>query len=353
VIEDVVMSNDLGTWSTALAIGGGVVLVAWPLRGLVRRRCRALQERSPRSVATGLFELLAHTRWWFFVALGLLAARTVLELPEPAATWYARVVAALVLLQFGVWGGVLVREGVERRFDADSDPSRRTGATVVKLMGLLVVWVLVVLSILANVGVDVTALVAGLGVGGIAIALALQNVLGDLFASVSILLDKPFVVGDFIVVGDVSGTVEAIGLKTTRVRSIGGEQVVIANNDLLQSRVRNFKRMHERRIVFKLGVTYDTPPAKIERIPVMLREILSGLEGVRFDRAHFSGFGDSSLDFEVVYFVDVPEYDAYMDRQQAINLAILRQFTQEKIEFAFPTRTIVGPGLDARLRRSA
>lgn len=353
LLENEYLGNDLGVWATALGIAMGVVLVAWPLRGLVRRRCRALLERHPRSWATGLFEVLAYTRWWFFVAMGLLAARAVLDLPDAASLWYGRVIVALVLLQVGVWGGVLVREGVERRFDAEADPSRRTGATVVKLMGLLVVWALVLLSILANVGVDVTALVAGLGVGGIAVALALQNVLGDLFASVSILLDKPFVVGDFISVGDFQGTVEAIGLKTTRVRSLGGEEIVFANNDLLTSRVRNFKRMQERRIVLSFGVTYDTPVAKVERIPGMVRQIVEPLEGVRLDRAHFSGFGESSLDFEVVYFVDVPDFQVYMDRQEAINLALLRRFTQEKIDFAFPTRTIVAPGLEQRWLESA
>jgi small-conductance mechanosensitive channel len=347
------LGNDLGVWATAAAIVGGVVLLAWPLRGLVRRRCRALHERHPRSLASGLWELLADTRWWFFVAMGLLAARAVLELPESASVWYGRVLVALVLLQVGVWAGVLVRKGVERRFDAEKDPSRRTGATVVKLMGLLVVWVLVLLSILANVGVDVTALVAGLGVGGIAVALALQNVLGDLFASVSILLDKPFVVGDFIGVGDFVGNVQAIGLKTTRVRSLGGEEIVFANNDLLQSRLRNFKRMQERRIVFQFGVTYDTPVPKLERIPQMVREIVHPLEGVRLDRAHLAKFGDSSLDFEVVYFVEVPDYNTYMDHQEAINLGLLRRFTQEKIEFAFPTRTILAPGLEERWRKSA
>lgn len=346
------LGNDLGTLAIAAAVVAGVALVAWPLRMLVRRRCRTLLERHPHALTTSLFEVLADTRWWFFIALGALGARPLLDLPDDVSIWYGRLVVAFVLLQVGVWGGVLVREGVERRFDAEADPSRRTGATVIKLMGLLVVWALVILSILANVGVDVTALVAGLGVGGIAVALALQNVLGDLFASVSILLDKPFVVGDFIGVGDFVGTVQAIGLKTTRVRSLGGEEIVFANNDLLTSRLRNYRRMQERRIVFKFGVTYDTPAAKLERIPSMVREIIEPLEGLRLDRAHFQGFGASSLEYEVVYFVEVPDYDTYMDRQQSINLAMVRRFAQEKIEFALPTRTILAPGLEARWRKT-
>ena len=198
----------------------------------------------------------------------------------------------------------------------------------------------VLLLALDNLGVDITALVAGLGVGGIAVALAVQNILGDLFASLSIVLDKPFEVGDFIVVGEFLGTVENVGLKTTRVRSLGGEQLVFANSDLLGARVRNYKRMQERRILFRFGVLYQTPPDQLEQIPVMVREIIEALPEVRFDRAHFFTFGDSSYDFEVVYWMQTPEYNRYMDTQQAINLALVRRFAEADIDFAYPTRTL-------------
>ena len=181
---------------------------------------------------------------------------------------------------------------------------------------------------------------AGLGIGGVAIALATQSILGDLFASLSIVLDRPFVVGDFIVVGDLMGTVEHVGLKTTRVRSLSGEQLVFSNADLLGSRIRNFKRMAERRIVFAVGVTYQTPAAKLDQIAGVLREIATAAPGVRFDRAHLRSFDDSAITFEVVYYVLDPDYNRYMDTQQRINLAIFRQFEAEGIEFAYPTRTV-------------
>ena len=199
---------------------------------------------------------------------------------------------------------------------------------------------MILLLILENVGVDVTALIAGLGVGGIAVALAAQNILGDLFSSMSIVLDKPFVLGDFIIVGDMMGTVEKIGLKTTRVRSLSGEQLIFSNSDLLGSRIRNFKRMQERRIVFSIGVAYDTPAEKLTAIPGMLRAAVEAQEPVRFDRAHFAKFGDSALIYEVVYFVLKPDYNLSMDIQQAINLRLFREFADRQIEFAFPTQTL-------------
>jgi small-conductance mechanosensitive channel len=188
--------------------------------------------------------------------------------------------------------------------------------------------------------VNVTALVTGLGIGGVAIALAVQNVLSDVFAALAIVFDKPFDVGDAIAVDQVQGTVEHIGLKTTRIRSLSGEQIVISNNELLKNRIRNYKRMFERRVVFLLDVTYDTPPDTIGRIPAMVREIVNAQQPVRFDRSHFSGFTESALRVETVYFVLDPDYNRYLDIQQRINLELLRRFAAEGIRFAFPTRAI-------------
>jgi len=181
---------------------------------------------------------------------------------------------------------------------------------------------------------------ASLGIGGIAVALAMQNILGDLFASLSIAIDKPFVIGDFIVLGEEMGTVEQVGLKTTRIRSLGGEQIILSNNDLLQSRIRNYKRLQERRAVFAIGVTYDTPADKLERIPELIRQAIEAQADARFDRAHFKSFGASSLDFEAVFYVLKPDYNVFMNVQQAINLQLVRSFAGQGIEFAFPTQTL-------------
>jgi small-conductance mechanosensitive channel len=203
------------------------------------------------------------------------------------------------------------------------------------------VWTIILVAVLDNLGFDVTTLVTGLGIGGIAIALAVQNILGDIFAALAIVLDKPFVVGDFIVVDDFAGTVEQIGLKTTRLRSLSGEQIIFANAELLKGRIRNYKRLYERRNVFAIDVTYDSPTDVVARIPGMLREIVEAQRPVRFDRSHFSAYTDSALRFETVYFVLDPDYNKHMDIQQAIFLAVLERFRQEGIDFAFPTRVIV------------
>jgi len=167
-----------------------------------------------------------------------------------------------------------------------------------------------------------------------------QNVLGDLFASLSIVLDKPFAVGDFLIIDEHMGAVEHVGLKTTRIRSLSGEQLVFSNSDLLKSRIRNYGRMFERRVVFKFAVTYQTPRDKLKIIPQIVRESILELDKVRFDRAHFQAYGASSLDFEIVYYVLAPDYNLYMDIQQAINLRIHERFEQEGIDFAYPTQTV-------------
>ncbi len=196
------------------------------------------------------------------------------------------------------------------------------------------------LSILANLGVDITAMIASLGVGGIAIALAVQTLLSDIFASLSIGVDKPFEIGDFVVFGEVAGNIEHIGLKTTRIRALSGEQVVVSNADLLRQIVHNYKRMNTRRIVFKFGITYDTPTEKVKEVAELVKRIIEGIEVAKFDRAHFLGFDDSQLTFEVVYIMQVSDYNKYMDTQQEINLALLQGIRDMDVQFAFPTRSI-------------
>jgi small-conductance mechanosensitive channel len=202
------------------------------------------------------------------------------------------------------------------------------------------VWVVILLLALENLGINVTALVAGLGVGGIAVALAVQSLLGDLFASLSITLDRPFVIGDFVIVGDYMGSVEQIGVKSTRIRSLGGEQIIMPNADLLGSRVRNYGRMAERRVVFSLGVAYETPREKLKRISEIIREHVQSQQDTRFDRSHFASYGPYALEFETVYYVLSPDYNRYMDIQQAIYFAIHEAFEREQIEFAYPTQKL-------------
>ncbi len=282
------------------------------------------------------------TRFWFYLAISIWLGSRFLDLSDRAARSLTMIAVVAVILQVTVWANRAVTLWLERtqRERAESDPGAVTTLTGLSYVLRLVIWSAGFLLVLENVGVNVTALMAGLGVGGIAVALAIQNVLGDLFASLSIALDKPFVIGDFVIVGEFMGTVEHIGLKTTRVRSLSGEQLVFSNSDLLSSRIRNYKRMQERRVPFIVGVTYQTPAAELEAIPGMVRNIIESTEHTRFDRAHFKAFGDSAYLFEFVYYVLSAEYPVYMDVQQAINLEIVRRFAERGIEIAYPTRTL-------------
>ncbi|XBQ16424.1 MAG: mechanosensitive ion channel family protein [Oceanicaulis sp.] len=221
--------------------------------------------------------------------------------------------------------------------------------SVLKWLIIGAIWILTIIVLLDTAGVQVTALIAGLGVGGIAIGLAAQGIFSDLFASLSILFDKPFKKGDFVVFGTISGTVEEIGLRTTRIRSLSGEQISVSNTDLISERVHNFQRLMRRRFVMNIGVLYQTPADVIEAIPRWIREDFEKIETLTFDRAHFSGFGDSSLNFEIVFWVEAPDYVTFMDKRQEAGLAIMRRFAKEGVDFAYPTRTlfIAGPGGDA------
>ncbi|MGE5315538.1 MAG: mechanosensitive ion channel family protein, partial [Acidobacteriota bacterium] len=216
-----------------------------------------------------------------------------------------------LIIQGALWAGAVIAYAISfaRRKRIDQEPGNETVLNAVGILGKVLIWTVVLLLMLDNLGFNITALVTGLGIGGIAVALALQNILSDLFASLSIIIDKPFVIGDFIVVDDYMGTIENIGLKTTRVRSLSGEQLVFSNTDLLKSRIRNFKRMQERRVVFTVNVKYDTPPSRLRNIPSELRRIIESCARTRFDRAHFSRFGDSALIFECVYYVTDAEYN--------------------------------------------
>ncbi len=278
--------------------------------------------------------------------LAVFAGSAVITLPAVVTTVLRAATIIALLVQGGIWASATISFLLERyrQRKLKADPAGVTTMNALGFLARLGLWAVVLLLVLDNLGVNITALVAGLGVGGIAVALATQSVLSDLFASLSIVLDKPFVVGDFLIIGDFLGSVEHVGLKTTRLRSLSGEQLVFANADLLGSRIRNYGRMFERRVVFKIGVTYETPRDKLEKVPRIIRDAVEGQEKTRLDRSHFSAYGDFALTFESVYYVLEPDYNLYMDIQQAINFRIHEAFEQEGIEFAYPTQKLYVAG---------
>jgi small-conductance mechanosensitive channel len=326
----------------ALGIAAAVFFALLFLREIVVRRLAKRAERSPDGF-DGLVVSLARRTQMVVIAVAAVFAGSFYVTPSPRQERILDAAAKVaVFLQIALWASVVIDFWLARqRRRMDHDATSVALAGVLRFVVKLTLWTLLILMALDNFGINVTALITGLGIGGVAVALALQNVLGDLLASLSIVLDKPFVLGDAITVDTLTGTVESIGLKTTRLRAVSGEQLIFANGDLLKSRIRNWKRLAERRVLLTFGVPYDTPPDVIGRIPGMVRALVEAQELARFERAHFKGFGALSLDFEAVYWILTPDYGVYMDRQQAVNLGLLRAFEREGIDFASGTQTLL------------
>jgi small-conductance mechanosensitive channel len=341
-LETVYFNNTLLQWIIAVGLAVVSYLVIQAVKLLVMRRLAAVAERTASQIDDVLVEVIKRTNWFVIVIVSLYFGSLFLTLPDNVVHILRVIVTVVFFLQVALWGNSLTDSLLSRvqKAKREKDPGSVSALSAVSFFARVVIWSVVAFLILDNFGIDITALVAGLGVGGIAVALAVQNILGDIFCSIAILMDKPFEVGDFIIVDDKMGAVEKIGIKTTRVRSLSGEQLIFSNADLVNSRIRNYKRMNERRVVFSFGVTYQTPVEKLEAIPLAVKEIISSVENTRFDRAHFHKYSDSSLDFECVYHVLSGDYNIYMDIQQQINLAIFRHFEKEGIEFAYPTQTL-------------
>lgn len=340
--------------NSALAwlIAGGVVLAALLLLVTVRRMVRGYHARMLQTPETEILEIplqvLSRTTVLFFVVLSLFAGLQMLAVGPKTQGIADSAITIALFWQAGVWAVAAASAWLERkrRHSLATDRAAAGSLGIIGFIANVLIWALVVMLTLDNLGIDITALVAGLGIGGIAVALAVQNVLGDLFASLSITLDRPFIVGDFLIVGEFLGSVEYIGIKSTRLRSLSGEQIIMSNSDLLSSRVRNYGRMSERRVVFATTVTYETPIEHIERIPVLIRELVEGQKDTRFDRSHFQKHGAASLDFETVYYVLSADFNKYMDIQQAINVGLHRKFAELGIEFAYPTQKLFVTTLD-------
>jgi small-conductance mechanosensitive channel len=341
-MDYVLLGNDLSTWAIAIGIAAAVSLALSAVNRTLVRRIGAFAEHTATHVDDMAVRVLSTTSTAFIVMMGIYAGSQWLLLSPKAETLLRNLAVGILLLQIARWLDVGARGWIDfyRRKRGATDVAATTSTAALTFVVRAALWLIIILMILDNFGVNITTLVASLGIGGIAVALAVQNILGDLFSSLSILLDKPFVVGDFITVDELAGTVQYVGLKTTRIRSLSGEEIVISNSDLLKSRIHNTRRQETRRVVFGVGVTYDVTEEQLEMIPGMLKDIVSSKDNVKFDRAHFKSYGASSLDFEVVYTMQTADYGVFMDTQQAINFEMFRRFNRAGIEFAYPTQTV-------------
>jgi len=342
-LDRIAFGNSLKTWMLSILITLILYVTFYAVKHIVRRKLTVLAEESDANWSKLATKFINQLHPLFLLILAIYVGSINLSLPLTVEKLIKYLVGIFLLIQIGLLSSLVINFYINRYKEQkiESNAGAVTTATSAGFILRLMIWLVLILVALDNLGVNIKTLIAGLGISGIAVALAVQNILGDLFASLSIVLDKPFVIGDFIIVNEFLGTVENVGLKTTRIRSLSGEQLVFSNGDLLKSRIRNFKRMYERRVVFSIGVLYQTPYEKLRLIPKMIREIIETQEPVRFDRAHFKEYGDYSLKFEIVYWIHSPDYNIYMDIQQAINLEIYKKFEESDIAFAYPTQTLL------------
>ena len=340
--KTIYFGNPLKDWVIAL----GVVVVSFALikilRGPILKRLKKWSEKTKMTfddfVVLAIEKSLIPFLYFaaIFAAVDYLSFNTrtthIIQVAKLFIITYFILSLATSAIQYSIFSFL------ERQENSDIKKRQSRGLIII-LKGI--VWVLGLVFLIDNLGYNVTTIVTGLGIGGIAIALAAQTVLGDFFSYFVIFFDRPFEIGDFIIVDDkIIGAIEYIGVKTTRIRAITGEQIVCSNKDLTDSRVHNYKRMLRRRVVFNIGVIYQTPADQMKKIPGIIKSIIESTENATFDRSHFSAFGDFSMNFETVYFIESPDYNMYMDAQQKIYLEILEAFEKENIEFAYPTQTL-------------
>jgi small-conductance mechanosensitive channel len=341
-MDYIFLGNSLARWGAGMGVALLLLVAFCAARRLVTARLAPLARHSATLHDDFALRLLSATSLPLVAVAAAYLVGLVLALSPRYELVLGRLALIAVLLQIAIWAdtGVRTWRTIYHQREAAQGGEGAPSMTLMCFMMRMALWIVVGLMVLDNMGVNITTLVASLGIGGIAVALAVQNILGDLFASLSIMLDKPFVRGDFIIVGDALGTVEFVGLKTTRLRALSGEQIIFSNADLLKSRIHNHQRMAMRRAAFIIRVSYQASEAQLRAIPGMLRECVQEQENTLFERAHFTGYTDSSLDFETVYHVKTADYVVFMDTQQAINFKLFSRFRAAGIAFAHPTRVV-------------
>ncbi len=339
-LENIYFGNTIRQYLICLGVFFALLALFKIFQAVALHRLKKLAEKTKTDIDDMIIKIVEKVKPPFYLFLSLYVALYFISVNAIARKAVNSLLIIMVFYQLAVAVQILINFVANKAIYKDDDKSQEGAIKTISFIAKLIVWSFGLILVLGNIGINVTSLVAGLGVAGIAVALALQNILSDLFSSFAIHFDKPFVVGDFIVVGKHTGVVEKIGIKTTRIRALQGEEIVISNQELTSARIHNFKKMKERRISLDIGVVYKTKADKLKKIPVMIKNIIDRIPQARFDRAHFKSFNDSNLGFEIVYFVESKDYADYMDTNQKIHLKIKESFEKEKIEFAFPTQSI-------------
>lgn len=337
-----------------LIVSGLIVLLAIVIGFIVYRVFEQTFTRWAKKTKTTLDdEILANIKlpiYLVVIVIGFYYAFTPLSILSPYEIQIALIftLIEIILVTFAVNRviNVLVAWYAEKKRERKKEMSAHLLFVMKKILHAIV-YIFAILFVLYAFNVNLSGALVGLGVGGIAIAFALQNVLSDMFSAFTIYFDRPFEIGDFVILGDDAGTVKKIGIVSTRIQTLQGEELVVSNQELITTRIRNFKQMEKRRINFKIGVIYGTPSSKLEKIPTIIKKIIETIDIADVDRVHFKEFGDFSLNFEIVYYINSKDYAVYMDIQEEINLKIKKAFEKEGIEMAFPTQTVFVKGENA------
>ncbi len=337
-------SNTMTDYGLAILFFLAAFLIFRLARSFFLERLKKRAKKTPTKINETFIRILRSFSLPFYLFLAFYLALSTLEILPQIERVVFYVFIFWVTYQIVIAVSILIDLVSQKVLEKEAYSDTESAISLLTKIAKGVIWVVAILTLLSNIGFNVTSFVAGLGVGGVAVALALQNIFNDLFSSFSIYFDKPFVVGDFIIIGEKMGVVKDIGIKSTRIQSLQGEEIIISNRELTTAQIQNFKKMEQRRIVFHFGVLYETPHDKLVQIPEMIKKIIENHDMARFDRAHFQEFADSSLLFEVVYYMTVPGFSEYMDTQQDINFAIREVFAKEGIEMAYPTRTLYVKG---------
>jgi len=336
----VIFGNTFEAYIKAVVVFVALLVVFKIFQLVILRNLHRVAKKTKTDIDDTLIEIIKSLRPPFYSFLAFYFAIKILTLPLFVQNVIHAVLIIWVMYQIIIGVQILINYVLTKRLAKDDDPAIKSVISVLGTITKILLWAVGGLMILSNLGINVTSLIAGLGIGGIAVAFALQNILSDLFSSFAIYFDKPFSVGDFITVGEHSGTVEKIGIKTTRIRSTTSEQIIISNSELTSARIKNFKRLTERRALASVGVLYETPIEKVEKIPVIIQKVVEGIPKTRFDRVHFTTFGDFALTFSISYYVLTTDYKEFLDTQEQVNINIMREFKKEEIEFAYPTQKI-------------
>jgi small-conductance mechanosensitive channel len=335
--------NPLGDWAKALGTAIGIFIVVKVIKTFLVKRMRASTKRTRNSFDNIILEVVAQTQDLLIILAGIYAGLHFLSISDKALNIIDKVFFVIIAMQVGYWlGGFVNHLVLFREKRQASNKEEQTAVHAFGIFGKIMIWTVVALATIQNVsGMKMDALITSLGVGGIAAGLAVQNILKDIFASLSIFLDKPFLVGDYISVGDLGGTIENIGLKSTRLRTMQGEELIFSNSDLLESRVHNYRNMQRRMDDITIGVSPNTPYQTLQSLPALFKEIIEKQKDVTFDRANLSDLGNYTINFEIIYYIESADFDLYVQRREAIFLEIIQKLQEMNVEMPYPTQTVL------------